>query len=357
MVIGAYGHFGSLICKYLKEIPGVEVIGMGRKASKLHSLGEKLGIETITLDYRDNALSRTIVDNNIHMVIHAAGPFQGQDITVAEACIAAGCYYADIADDKDFISAIYEINVAAEQADVMVASGLGLTALNMAIIDKFSTTIKTIEHVSLGHSGSGRIPGQASLESLLSSAGREVHQIEGRRITPYHGLRGRSFRFFSDSFIRRDLVTADSPDMDLVKVWNNPLTFRYKVGLGFACQKTLSLISGFARINWIKNPKKWVSTLRFIGKSQSFLSKGRGALFADIEGRSGNKEVSVIFEIHSTDHQFEFLKIVPVIVLVKRLMNNYIPFSGSRPGIDLMGFDDIEKELDKKHFRIIEKVG
>lgn len=365
LVIGAYGHFGKLICQKLLDIAGVKVIVGGRKRDRLTELCKDLGIDIdydthelpmLVVDYRSSELGRLIKENDINVVIHAAGPYQGQDYNVARACIEAGCYYMDIADDREFVMGIHELHHEAVKSNVMVASGMGLPIVNMAILDKLGPRFDKVEHVNMGYSGSGRMPGAASVRSALKVAGRPVRQIEGRRDTVFCGLLGRNFRFFDGGFIKRDVVTLDQPDIDLIKAWYNPLTLRYQGGFGLRGQGVISLIAKFSRYNWIKNPEKWAGFLGKTGKIMSYFSRGKGALYMDIEGIKDRKDVSLTFEIQATEHQFELLKIVPVVVLINRLMDNYVPQAGARPGIDLMGLDDIEKELDPAFFEVIEKM-
>lgn len=362
LVIGAYGHFGKIICQKLLGINGVQVIPCGRKRDQLEALCTSLSITSdnddapyLVLDARSSDLAKTLSDKNIHLVINATGPFQSQDYTVAKACIEAQCYYADIADDGNFVFNSHKLHDSAEKANVMVAMGLGLSVVNMAILDRVAKHFSRMEHISIGYSGSGRMPGLASIKSVLSYAGQPVEQIEGKRPMEFRGLLGRNYRFFDNGFIKRDLLTMSSPDIPLVKAWYNPLTLRYQGGFGLRGQRVISFISQFAKYRWIKDPQKWAKFLQRMGRMMSSFSGGRGALFIDIEGKKDRKDVSMTFEIQATDNQFEFLKVVPIIVLVRRLMDNYVPQSGSRPGIDLMSFDDIEKELDPDFFTIIEK--
>jgi hypothetical protein len=43
-------------------------------------------------------------------VVHAAGPFQGQDYSVAELCIRHRVHYVDLADDSAFVRDINRLN-------------------------------------------------------------------------------------------------------------------------------------------------------------------------------------------------------------------------------------------------------
>ena len=50
------------------------------------------------------ALRRTLCEVQPAVVVHTAGPFQGNaDYLVAKTCIEHGCHYCDIADDREYV--------------------------------------------------------------------------------------------------------------------------------------------------------------------------------------------------------------------------------------------------------------
>lgn len=59
------------------------------------------------------------------LTLNCAGPFYDTSTQVAEAALAAGVHYVDIADDHEVIPAMLELDKAAQQAGVTILSGLG----------------------------------------------------------------------------------------------------------------------------------------------------------------------------------------------------------------------------------------
>lgn len=52
------------------------------------------------------------------IVIHTTGPFQTQDHRVAQACIAQGCHYLDLADAREFVINLDTYLAALEGLDI-----------------------------------------------------------------------------------------------------------------------------------------------------------------------------------------------------------------------------------------------
>src|SRR5947209_6168896 len=105
LIIGGYGHFGAYIANSLASEAGIQLLIAGRSLASAEQFTSRLTAqnvpETVALDiFRDIAASLAKAGPDI--VIHATGPFQNQSYAVAEACIAQGCHYIDLADARGF---------------------------------------------------------------------------------------------------------------------------------------------------------------------------------------------------------------------------------------------------------------
>ena len=106
LLIGAGGVFGSRIAAALAHDPRFALTLAGRHPGSLQQLREHLGDSSIgvaTLDVASHALPAAMALAQPQLVIHAAGPFQRQDYRVAEACLARGSDYVDLADGRRMI--------------------------------------------------------------------------------------------------------------------------------------------------------------------------------------------------------------------------------------------------------------
>src|SRR5271169_1218490 len=100
VVIGGLGNFGARICRRLGSESGIEVI-----ASSRHAIGvsQSACFETARLDICSSAFASELQSLKPDLVVHCAGPFQGQDYRVALASLACGANYIDIADGREFV--------------------------------------------------------------------------------------------------------------------------------------------------------------------------------------------------------------------------------------------------------------
>ena len=85
------------------------------------------------------------------MVIHCAGPFQGQNYRVAEATLACGAHYLDLADGRAFVAQFASaIDSAARAADRTAISGAStLPALSSAVVEYLRSTFQRLETINL----------------------------------------------------------------------------------------------------------------------------------------------------------------------------------------------------------------
>jgi saccharopine dehydrogenase-like NADP-dependent oxidoreductase len=344
LVLGAYGHYGRIICQKLTEIPAVTVIGAGKRPDCLSSLANELDIETVVVDWRDKELAGVLMDNDIHLVIHAAGPFHNQDYSVAQACIEARCYYVDIADDRGFVSGIQMLDESAASAGVLVASGMGLLALTDSIAEYLQDTVSSISHMDIGYSGCGRMPGRASVLSSLHTCGQAVATLEEGKLIDVIGLGDGTPHHFGQQFMSRDLVNIDGPELEFLTAKYCLKSISLKAGYGERGPKIMSMIARMVARGWIKDRMALVTKLMRFGRASERFSQGKGGLFVEVEGRDKqDKVVERVYEIHTRNHRFEELKISPVLAFVNRLLSDFVPHAGAQPAMGLIFLEDVLK--------------
>jgi len=123
LVLGGYGHFGGRIGRALAH--DATLIIAGRDGVKANVAARILGArhEGVALDHTATDLAARLRALRAATVIHTCGPFQGQNYHVAQACIAAGAHYVDLADGRAFVADIAGLDGAARERGVLVTSG------------------------------------------------------------------------------------------------------------------------------------------------------------------------------------------------------------------------------------------
>ncbi len=96
LILGGTGVFGTLIAEDLSDLP---LIIASRRLDRARAFASRLpDAEASEID-----LSDPLDFSGASIVIHCAGPYQGQDLRVVEACARAGAWYVDIADAQDYL--------------------------------------------------------------------------------------------------------------------------------------------------------------------------------------------------------------------------------------------------------------
>jgi saccharopine dehydrogenase-like protein len=97
LILGGTGVFGTLIAEDLSDLP---LVLASRSLERARAAASRFpGADARAID-----LSGPLDFSFASIVIHCAGPYQGQDLRVVEACDRAGAWYVDIADAQDYLA-------------------------------------------------------------------------------------------------------------------------------------------------------------------------------------------------------------------------------------------------------------
>lgn len=182
LVIGGYGVFGGRLARLLEDDAGLTLVLAGRSHAKARqfasTLSGKAAVETAAID-RDGPLAESLATLRPHIVVDASGPFQHygeRPYRVAEAAIAAGADYLDLADGSEFVRNIDSLDDAAIQAGVCVLSGVSTCpVLSAAVFRRLALGIDRVDSVSGGIApapGSG--VGPSVIRASAAYAGQPV---------------------------------------------------------------------------------------------------------------------------------------------------------------------------------------
>jgi len=181
LVLGGYGHFGARIVHALAGEANVEVIVAGRSATQQGPMTfadlpaqcrERLrfaNLDTTSVD-----LAQQLSAWQPALVIHTAGPFQGQGYAVAEACLRAAAHYVDLADGRDFVRDFpAQMDAAARAAGRAAITGVStLPAISSAVVDALFDHFDALREIDIVIAPAQRTPlGLATVRAVLSYCG------------------------------------------------------------------------------------------------------------------------------------------------------------------------------------------
>jgi saccharopine dehydrogenase-like NADP-dependent oxidoreductase len=172
VVIGGYGNFGARICRALTDNPDVQLIAAGRNPDSAR-FGSR--VESARLDLESPDFVSDLEALSPALVIHCAGPFQGQDYRVAQAAISAGAHYIDLADGREFVAKFAgRFHSVAHAKELLMVSGAStVPALSSAVVDELRERFLQVEEIRMAIAPGQRAPrGKATIAAVFSYAGK-----------------------------------------------------------------------------------------------------------------------------------------------------------------------------------------
>lgn len=290
LVLGGYGFFGSRICQALSRMKNVRLLIAGRDLAKAQTAAHALGLardQGLVLDASASALAQQLSALHVDTVIHTAGPFQGQDYRVALAAIVASANYIDLADGRDFVSGIEQLDALAKQRNVFITSGASsLPALSSAVVDRYLPRFKRLDSIRHGIGSGARAPGIATMTGVFGYCGKPVLQWEdGRWKTTYGWLDLLRYRFPSPVGARV-LGRCDVPDLILFPHrYSDVRTVTFHAGFASTTGHLLVWAAAqLVKLKLIPNLAKLVAPLHAISRwTEPFISD-KGGMFVCLEG-------------------------------------------------------------------------
>src|SRR5262249_50665086 len=106
IVFGGYGTFGSLVARDLARLRVTLAIA-GRDAARAEAFAHTLGPghRGVVADVADRPSCRSAIEGHA-VAVSCAGPFATLPPALVEACLDAGCHYADVADDRGYVARV-----------------------------------------------------------------------------------------------------------------------------------------------------------------------------------------------------------------------------------------------------------
>lgn len=353
LIIGGYGNFGSFIAKRLSKENNIQLIIAGRDKDKAQKFANSLNatnkIESAQLDI-NNGLESKLAKIKPDIVIHTSGPYQGQGYHVAAACIEQGCHYIDLADAREFVTSIVNLDKKAKEKNLLICSGASsVPCLTAAIIDKYISNFKKLEKIDYAiASAQLTTRGLATTLSVLSYAGRPFTTlIEGKKIDIFGWLDLKFYKFWGLGW--RPLGNCNVPDLEIFPSRYPDLkTIRFRAGIEIKMLHIgLFLLSWLVRLRLICSLKFAAKTLLKVSRLFDLIGKDDSGFYMLLSGIDENgKDKNINFEILAKTGDGLFIPSMPSILLAIKLANGSIAKTGAQPCLDIITLDEYLKELE-----------
>jgi len=337
VVVGGAGNFGARIVRALRGDPNIDLLVAGRRIISVPDAEDVPGV-SINIDKAGFAQALKVLSPGL--VVHCVGPFQGQDYRVANAALAAGANYLDLADGRQFI-AEFAASVNAQAASVgrvAISGASTLPALSSAVVDELRVGMSSLESIEVTIAPGQRAPrGKATLEAVFSYLGRPF--LVWRK-----GRWRREWGWMDLQNTRLDIgarlaAACDVPDLELFPArYTGVQTVRFSAALEFGVQHlTLWGLAALRRIGLPFPVARWAVSLNQLAGMFDTAAGEKGGMRVSVVGdrRDGGGRVRRTWQLTAPAMDGPEIPCMAAIVLARRLARGEIFQSGAFP---CMGF-------------------
>jgi hypothetical protein len=348
MVIGGYGNFGSIVCRHLVVMPGVDLVISGRDPHKLLRKVDELKAHSGTVceswcgDAMGTAFKSALGSMGIQLVIHTGGPFQGQSYAVAQGCIDAGVNYCDLSDCRTFVTGIGALDARAKQAGVAILSGCSsVPTLSAAIIDRHRYRFQRIDSIEHGISSSARMPGLSTVEGVLAYAGKPIKQLRNGQVHEVLGWQDLTLRKLQQ-LGTRVLANVDVPDIDIFASRYGAQTLSFKAGPGLKLGGVANyLLAQALRMGLVRDHASWAARLHRWGSWFERFGDGKSAMYIDIQGIGvEGKPLTMTAQLTAMNDKGPEIPSCAAVALTAKIVRGYLPEPGARSCVGEITVDE-----------------
>lgn len=345
-LLGGYGNFGGYVARALAGDPSIELVICGRNLDKAERFSDALHAANpacaAIVDIHDPA--RALARIAPHLVIHTVGPFQRQDYRVAEAAIACGAHYCDLADARHFVAGIGALDASAKKAGLAVVAGASsVPCLTAAYLDAALTEFEAIEQVDYGIAAAQQTNrGLGTASAILSYVGRPFSMLRAGAMKRVFGWQGLHSEVYPE-LGRRWFGYCDIPDLELFPP-RYPLLkdMRFCAGHEIALLHFCTwLLSWGVRLHMLPRLDRWSGFLLHTSFLFDPLGSGRSGFHMYIRGVGKNgAALSRKHWIIARQGDGPNIPCMPVILIARRLARGEAIEPGARPCLDLISLDE-----------------
>lgn len=356
VVIGGTGHFGGRICRRIVGEPNTELVVTSRGQAKAQAIVDELQASNSAAVISAAALDQSLRDFETDLselrpdiVIHTAGPYQGQDYRVARACIQAGSHYIDLADGRDFVQRFDSLDDEAKRNDLLLVSGAStLPGLSSVVVDSLRREFETIQKIEISIAPAHQTPrGASTIAAVLSYCGMPFQVlVDGDWVTK-HGWQDLRRHRYTDFGLRLS-GACDVPDLGLLPEYVDGVdTVTFHAALEATWEQiALWKMAWVTRAGIVKKWDRFVPIFQRISDRLIGLGSDVGGMHIRISGTSKDREPrSVTWNLVARQNHGPEIPCSPALILARKLAADRITARGAFPCLGMFSMSDFEYEL------------
>ena len=355
LVLGGYGVFGGHVARMLARDGDFRLLIAGRSAQKAAAFAEELragggDVAGIGVDIA-NGVRPVLAKTGARLVIHAAGPFQGQNHDVADACIAAGADYIDLADGRAFVDGFGALDERARRAGTLAITGASsVPGLSSAVADHLARDLAEVHRIAIAITPGNRAPrGRAVVAAVLGLAGQKIPSWnEGRSsaVRAWGGLRRHTLRLPDGTTVGpRWFADWDVPDNVLF-----PARYRVRDAVQFSAGLELGIMHlGLWALSWAvrSGVAGSLAPLTPVVHAAADMLKpfgtDRGGMFVEMSGVDrGGRERRRRWTLIAESGDGPRIPAVPAVILARKRLRDRLDRVGAMPCLGLFSLGEFE---------------
>jgi hypothetical protein len=301
------------------------------------------------LDIRSSSLAATLGELVPDVVLHTAGPFQGQDYTVARACIDAGCHYVDLADGREFVTKFSQLDADARRAGVTLVSGAStLPGISSSVVEAARNELEKIDGVEISIAPAHQTPrGRGTIAAVLSYCGQAFTTLRGGNWETVYGWQDlRSQRY--PGFRHRLSAVCDVPDLDLMPLHFPELrtaTFHAALEARWE-QLALWIMAWLTRLRIVRDWTSFATIFASFSKRLVWLGSDRGGMHVRVGGTGlDGRRIRRDWYIFAGENHGSEIPCTPSIVVTKKLLSGELSDRGAVTCWNLFSIAELLDEL------------
>jgi hypothetical protein len=288
------------------------------------------------------------------VVIHTAGPYQGQDYRVAKACIEAGSHYIDLADGREFVSGFASLNDDAKRNNLLLVSGAStLPGVSSVVIDSLRDRFDSIRKIEISIAPAHQTPrGKSTISAVLSYCGMPVPMLIDGKWETKHGWQDLRRHRYPD-FGMRLSGACDVPDLELLPAYIEGVdTVTFHAALESKLEQiTLWSMGWLTRAGLVKSWHGLVPVFQSISSRLVRFGSDVGGMHIEVSGNSRDprpfslKPLSLTWNLLARQNHGPEVPCSPALILARKLLADEISTRGALPCLGMFSLSDLATEL------------
>jgi NAD(P)-dependent dehydrogenase (short-subunit alcohol dehydrogenase family) len=354
LLVGATGAFGERLAAGLIR-SGIAVIAVARNTARLEKLAQQLGtqisIETCERSRIDTPFLNALRSRypGVYAIADSSGPFQASDHRLPRAAIGAGLHYVDLADARDFVGHIGNLDQDARSEGVAVLSGASSTpALSHAALDRLLADARAVISIDVSIAPGNRAPrGLSVVKAILSTVGQPVRVFRSGRWSEYAGW-SLGKKVTLPGIGSRPVALCETPDLDLLVSRYHPKAdaiFRAGLELGLL-HYGVAALGLFVRLGLIKTLTPLARPLRAIADLFKPFGSDRGGMRIDALLINDKGDLTRrVWTLSANAGVGPYIPTLPALAALKMLADNSLSWRGAAACAGIIPYDVIAAEF------------